>query len=210
MIRVFSGNAHPAFCHAVHNVLSKRSCVPADIDVGQFVDGETKVQIRCSVRGDDCYVVQPTCAPTNHNLMELLIIVDALKRASAGSITAVVSYFGYARQERKAQPRTPISASLVARLLESAGVNRVVTVDLHAAPIQGFFMVPVDNLYAKRVLALDLATRYQGCVVVSPDAGGFERARQMSKCIPGSTTAVLDKRREHANLSEILHVDETL
>lgn len=202
-IAIFSGTAHRAFAEGVCAHLGRE---PDPATVTRFGDGETRVQIGRSVRGVDCYVVQPTCAPANHNVMELLIVVDALRRASAGSVTAVVPYYGYARQERKAAPRTPISAALVADLMVAAGVDRVVTVDLHAPAIQGFFRCPVDNLYALPVMAPYLAERYAGAVVVSPDAGGFERAREYSKRIPGTDTAAIDKRRSGPNVSEVVRI----
>lgn len=211
-IAIFTGNAHHSLAEAVctnMNVGSKapfHRCRLGQALVSSFSDGETRVQIEQNVRGNDVYVVQPTCAPVNQNLMELLIMVDALRRASAGSITAVIPYYGYARQDRKASPRTPITASLVARQLEAAGVDRVISVDLHAAQIQGFFTVPVDNLYARPTLLPHLVQHYTGAVIVSPDAGGFERARSYSKEIPGSTVAAIDKRRSKPNESEVMHV----
>jgi ribose-phosphate pyrophosphokinase len=219
MMMIFSGNANPTLtadvCQHVRMTDDGSGAfdvLPARATVSSFSDGETKVQILDSVRNADVFVVQPTCAPANQNLMELLVMVDALRRASAGPITAVMPYFGYARQDRKAAPRTPITASLVAGFLEKAGVTRVVTVDLHAAQIQGFFRIPVDNLYAKPALLPYLRERfatYAGdgdVVVVSPDAGGLERARVYSKAIPGTTAAAIDKRRERANECEVVNV----
>jgi ribose-phosphate pyrophosphokinase len=205
-IAIFSGNAHRDLAQRVCDEMRGEGISLGRAMVGAFSDGETRVQVEENVRGVDVYVVQPTCAPTNQNLMELLIMVDALRRASAGSITAVIPYFGYARQDRKAAPRTPISASLVADLIAAVHVDRVVSVDLHAAQIQGFFRMPVDNLFAKPVFQPYLARGYEGAVVVSPDAGGVERARAYSKVIPGSTLAIVDKRRERANESEVMHV----
>jgi ribose-phosphate pyrophosphokinase len=165
------------------------------------------VEIGENVRGRDVYVVQSTCAPTNDNLMELLVITDALKRASAATITAVIPYYGYARQDRKAAPRTPITAKLVADLITTAGVNRVVTVDLHAGQIQGFFNIPVDNLYAAPVILDYLKDRFSGeqVVMVSPDAGGTERARAFAKRLEYSL-AVIDKRRTGPNVAEVMHL----
>ena len=200
---IFSGNAHPA--------LSEEICKYLDTPVGrskvtQFSDGETFAVIEENVRGVDTYVVQPTCAPVNDRVMELLIMVDALRRASAGSITAVIPYYGYARQDRKVAPRTPISARLVAGLLEAGGVDRVVAVDLHAGQIQGFFNIPFDHLYAMPALLQGhLLENYPGAVVVSPDAGGVERARAFSKRLKGSL-AIIDKRREVANESEVMNI----
>lgn len=203
-LQIFSGNANIE--------LSKKVCdylgVPVgNAIVGRFSDGEVNVQILESVRGNDVFVIQPVCPPVNENLMELLIIIDALKRASAGRITAVVPYYGYARQDRKVQPRVPITAKLVANLITVAGANRVLTVDLHAGQIQGFFDIPVDNLmalpvfvdYAKENLSLGDA------VVVSPDAGGVERARRLAKKLD-LPLAVIDKRRSAPNVAEVMHV----
>ena len=165
------------------------------------------IEIQQNVRARDAYVVQPTCAPTNENLMELLLMVDALKRASARRITAVMPYFGYARQDRRPRStRVPISAKVVANMLEAAGVNRVLTMDLHADQIQGFFDIPVDNIYASPVLLSDLhSKRYENLVVVSPDVGGVVRARALAKQL-GCDLAIIDKRRPKANVSEVMHV----
>ena len=175
--------------------------------VKTFSDGEVLVEIGENVRGRDVYVVQSTCAPTNNNLMELLVMTDALKRASAATITAVIPYYGYARQDRKAAPRTPISAKLVADLVTTAGVDRVVTIDLHAAQIQGFFNIPVDNLYAAPVILSHLKERFAGqeLVMVSPDAGGTERARAFAKRLE-CPMAVIDKRRTGTNVAEVMHL----
>jgi ribose-phosphate pyrophosphokinase len=200
---IFTGNAHPALTEAI---CSHLDCPMGRSRVTQFSDGETYAVIEENVRGVDTYVVQPTCQPANERVMELLIMVDALRRASAGSITAVIPYYGYARQDRKVAPRTPITAKLVAELLEASGINRVVTVDLHAGQIQGFFNIPVDHLYAMPALLQEhLSAHYQGAVVVSPDAGGVERARAYSKRLNG-TLAIIDKRRERANESEVMHI----
>jgi ribose-phosphate pyrophosphokinase len=200
---IFTGNAHPALAEEIVRYLD---CPLGRARITQFSDGETYALIQESVRGVDTYVVQPTCTPVNDRVMELLVIVDALRRASAGSITAIIPYYGYARQDRKVAPRTPISAKLVATLLETAGVNRVVAVDLHAGQIQGFFSVPVDHLFAMPAL-LDshLRENYHQSVVVSPDAGGTERARAYAKQVKG-TLAIIDKRRSKPNESEVMHI----
>jgi ribose-phosphate pyrophosphokinase len=172
----------------------------------RFADGEVFAEIEENVRGVDVYVIQPTCKPVNDHLMELLVMVDALKRASAGSITAVIPYYGYARQDRKNAPRTPITAKLVADLLSTSGVNRVVAMDLHAGQIQGFFDVPVDHLFATPVFLEHLKQRFpEPPVFVSPDAGGVERTRAYAKRM-GADLAIVDKRREKANVSEVMHV----
>lgn len=177
-----------------------------DATVTTFSDGEIMVQINENIRGADVFVIQPTCAPVNHNIMELLLIIDALKRASARRITAVIPYYGYARQDRKVQPRVPISSKLVADLITAAGANRLIAIDLHAAQIQGFFNIPVDHLYAAPVLA-DYIRRcnFENLVIVSPDAGGVERARAFAKRLNASL-AIVDKRREAANVSKVMHV----
>lgn len=175
--------------------------------VSRFSDGETFCVIQENVRGVDTYVVQSTCSPVNDNVMELLIMVDALRRASAGSITAVIPYYGYARQDRKVAPRTPITAKLVADLLQAAGVDRVVAIDLHAGQIQGFFNIPFDHLFAMPALLEQHLREHYGndVVIVSPDAGGVERARAFSKRL-GGTLAIIDKRRERANESEVMNI----
>lgn len=203
-IKIFSGNSNPDLAQKICNSLG----VPlGTARVRRFSDGEVMVEIGENVRGRDVYVVQSTCAPTNDNLMELLVITDALKRASASTITAVIPYYGYARQDRKAAPRTPITAKLVADLITTAGVNRVVTVDLHAGQIQGFFNIPVDNLYAAPVILDYLKDRFSGeqVVMVSPDAGGTERARAFAKRLQYSL-AVIDKRRTGPNVAEVMHL----
>ena len=203
-VSIFSGNANPALtteiCQALEFPLGKSK-------VSRFSDGETFVVIQENVRGVDTYVVQPTCSPVNDSVMELLIMVDALRRASAGSITAVIPYYGYARQDRKVAPRTPITSKLVADLIVAAGVNRIVALDLHASQIQGFFNIPFDHLFAMPAL-LDQHLREsygRDCVIVSPDAGGVERARAYAKRLNGSL-AIIDKRRERANESEVMHI----
>jgi ribose-phosphate pyrophosphokinase len=202
-LTIFSGNANrdlaKAICGYVETPLG-------NAEVTRFADGEIYVEINENVRGVNCFVVQPTCAPANDNLMELLVMIDALKRASAGSIIAVIPYFGYARQDRKSKPRTPISARLVADLLTAAGVNRVLSIDLHAGQIQGFFNIPVDHLYAMPVLIEPLKQRISSeAVIVSPDAGGVERARAYSKRL-GTSLAIIDKRRPVPNVSEVVNI----
>ncbi|HVW29377.1 MAG TPA: ribose-phosphate pyrophosphokinase [Polyangiaceae bacterium] len=173
----------------------------------RFSDGESFVQIEDNVRGKDTFVIQPTCSPVNDHLMELLIMCDALRRASAGAISAVLPYYGYARQDRKVAPRTPITSKLVADLLVAAGVNRVICLDLHAGQIQGFFNIPFDHLYSLPVFLNDyLKQRFdQSAVFISPDAGGVERTRAFAKRL-GSSLAIIDKRRERANVSEVMHL----
>ena len=171
----------------------------------KFSDGESRIEISSSVRGDDVFVIQPTCAPVNFNLMQLCLMLDALKRASAGRITAVIPYYGYARQDRKVSPRAPISAKLVADFLSTAGANRVVTVDLHAGQIQGFFNCPVDNLYAAPVMMEPLRQIEGDIVIVSPDAGGVERARSYAKRL-NAPLAIVDKRRDKPNQAQAMHV----
>ncbi len=202
---LFTGNANPALAQEIAASLGIELGRAA---VGRFSDGEVTVEIQQNVRARDIFVVQPTCAPaTNENLMELFIMVDALKRASAGRITAVIPYFGYARQDRRPRStRVPISAKVVANMLEAVGVNRVLTMDLHADQIQGFFDIPVDNIYASPVLLADLKTkRYDDLIVVSPDVGGVVRARALAKQL-NCDLAIIDKRRQTANVSEVMHV----
>jgi ribose-phosphate pyrophosphokinase len=182
----------------------------AQTDVSQFADGEVFVQVNENVRGSDVFVFQPTCPPVNQNLMELLIMVDALRRASANRITAVMPYYGYGRQDRKVQPRVPITAKLVADLITAAGAHRVLTMDLHAGQIQGFFNIPVDHLFAAPVLLKHFRDRvaegtWRDVVVVSPDAGGVERARAFAKRL-GTSLAIMDKRRTGINEAQIMHV----
>jgi len=201
--RIFSGNANPEMANEV--------CRYLDTTVGRahvrrFADGESDVEIYENVRGVNCFVIQPTCTPVNDNLMELLVMIDALKRASAGSIIAVMPYFGYARQDRKTRPRTPITARLVADLLTAAGVNRVLAMDLHAGQIQGFFNIPVDHIFAMPVMMDYLRTKFSAnAVIVSPDAGGVERARAYSKRL-GSSLAIIDKRRPSPNVAELVNI----
>ncbi len=201
---LFTGNANPALAHEMAKSLGVEL---GKATVGRFSDGEVTVEVHQNVRARDVFVVQSTCAPTNENLMELLIMVDALKRASARRITAVIPYYGYARQDRRPRSmRVPISAKVVANLLETVGVERLLTMDLHADQIQGFFDIPVDNIYASPVLLSDLKTkRYKDLVVVSPDVGGVVRARAIAKQL-GAELAIIDKRRPAANVSEVMHV----
>jgi ribose-phosphate pyrophosphokinase len=201
---LFTGNANPALAHEIARTLGVEL---GKAKVGRFSDGEVDVEIQQNVRARDVFVVQPTCAPTNEFLMELMIMVDAFKRASARRITAVIPYFGYARQDRRPRStRVPISAKVVANLLETVGVERLLTMDLHADQIQGFFDIPVDNIYASPVLLSDLKSKaYPNLVVVSPDVGGVVRARALAKQL-GSDLAIIDKRRAAANVSEVMHV----
>jgi len=201
---LFSGNANPALGQEIATHLGIEL---GKAKVGRFSDGEVDVELYQNVRARDIFVVQSTCHPTNENLMELLIMVDALKRASARRITAVMPYFGYARQDRRPRStRVPISAKVVANLLETVGIERVLTMDLHADQIQGFFDIPVDNIYASPVLLTDLKSKnYPELVVVSPDVGGVVRARALAKQL-GCDLAIIDKRRPKANVSEVMHV----
>jgi ribose-phosphate pyrophosphokinase len=202
-LRIFSGNANPALAveicaHLGHDL--------GDASVKHFADGEIYLQINENVRGMDVFVVQPTCTPVDRNLMELLLMIDALKRASAERITAVLPYYGYARQDRKDKPRVPISAKLVASLLETAGADRILALDLHAAQIQGFFDIPVDHLFATPVLIEPFRRMPDGSlIVVSPDAGGVERARAFAKRL-NLPLAIIDKRREEVNVAEVMNV----
>jgi len=201
---IFTGNANPELATEIAKVLDTPL---GEARVSRFSDGETFCEIRENVRGLDTYIVQPTCSPVNDNLMELLIMCDALRRASAADITAVIPYYGYARQDRKVAPRTPITSKLVADLLVAAGVSRVVCVDLHAGQIQGFFNIPFDHLYALPVFLDDyLKNRFnKEAVFIAPDAGGVERTRAYSKRL-GAQLAIIDKRRERANESEVMHL----
>ena len=202
-LKIFSGNSNIPLAQEICDSLG----VPlAKAKVRNFSDGEVMVEIGENVRGRDVYVVQSTCAPTNNNLMEMLVMIDALKRASAARITAVIPYFGYARQDRKVAPRTPITSKLVADLITTAGTDRVLTMDLHAGQIQGFFNIPVDHLYAAPVILSDIKDHLQGrVVVVSPDAGGTERARAFAKRLDAGL-AIIDKRRSGPNVSEVMHI----
>ncbi|OLC17716.1 MAG: phosphoribosylpyrophosphate synthetase [Candidatus Rokubacteria bacterium 13_1_40CM_69_27] len=202
-LKVFTGNANRPLAEEIAQCLH----LPlSDAEVSRFSDGEVFVQVNENVRGTDVFVVQPTCPPVNDNLMELLVMIDALKRASARRITAVLSYYGYARQDRKAQPRVPITAKLVADLLEAAGVDRVLALDLHAGQIQGFFNIPVDHLFAAPVIIDYLGKKdLKDAVIVSPDAGGVERARAIAKRLRAGL-AIIDKRREGPNQSVAMHL----
>lgn len=201
--KLFSGTANPKVAEDIAHYLDRPL---SKLTVNRFSDGEINVQIGESIRGVDCFIIQPTCAPANDNLMELLIITDAMRRASAKSITAVVPYFGYARQDRKAAPRVPISAKLVANMMEKAGIDRVVTIDLHAGQIQGFFDIPVDNLYGS-ILFFDYfkEIRLKNPIIASPDIGGVARARYFASKL-GLDMVIVDKRRERANVSEVMNI----
>jgi ribose-phosphate pyrophosphokinase len=203
-LMVFSGNANPRLAHAVVQHLN----LPLGrAQVSRFSDGEVMVEVNENVRGKDVFVLQSTCAPTNDNLMELVIMVDALKRASAGRITAAIPYFGYARQDRRPRSaRVAISAKVVANMLQAVGVHRMLTMDLHADQIQGFFDIPVDNIYASPILLGDLwKHNYENLVVVSPDVGGVVRARALAKRMEADL-AIIDKRRPRANVAEVMHI----
>ncbi|WP_249384135.1 ribose-phosphate pyrophosphokinase [Chitinivorax sp. B] len=201
---VFTGNANPKLAG---DVVRHLDISLGRISVGRFSDGEVTVELLENVRGRDVFVLQSTCQPTNDNLMEIMLIADALKRASAGRITAAIPYFGYARQDRRPRSaRVPISAKVVANMLSSAGVDRVLTVDLHADQIQGFFDIPVDNIYATPVLLADVRSKnYENMLVVSPDVGGVLRARAMAKQL-NTDLAIIDKRRPKANVAEVMHI----
>lgn len=202
-IKIFSGNANIP--------LAKKICDNLGISLGKanvstFSDGETRVEIDENVRGMDVFVIQPTCSPVNITCMELLIMIDALKRASAGRITTVIPYYGYSRQDRKVAPRAPITAKLLADLITTAGANRVLSIDLHAGQIQGFFNIPVDNLFATPVLLEYMKKKYvDNTVVVSPDTGGVERARAFGKRL-GASLAIIDKRREGPNEAQVMNI----
>jgi ribose-phosphate pyrophosphokinase len=202
-ICIFSGHANPLLAESIAEYLQ----LPVGrLKISNFSDGEIFAEIQENVRGVDVYIVQPTCAPVNDNLMELLVTVDALKRASAGAITAVIPYYGYGRQDRKVAPRTPITAKLVADLLSASGVSRVLSMDLHAGQIQGFFNVPFDHLFAMPVFLEALRPKLkEETVFVSPDAGGVERARAYAKRLRGEL-AIIDKRRAKANVSEVMNI----
>ena len=202
-LKLFTGNANRPIAERIAAYLGTTLC---DSEVGRFADGEINVAIKENVRGKDCYLVQPTCRPANENLMELLIMIDALRRASAGRITAVMPYFGYARADRKSSPRVPISAKLVANLITEAGADRVITVDLHAGQIQGFFDIPLDHIFAMPVFLEYLRGKaLTDVVAVSPDVGGVERARAFAKRL-GAGLAIVDKRRPRPNEASIYNV----
>ncbi len=202
---VFSGNAHPKLAHDIARYLHMPL---ARAQVGRFSDGEINVEILENIRGKECFLVQPTCPPTSENLMELLVMVDAIKRASSARITAVIPYFGFARQDRRPRSsRVPITAKLVARLIETAGVDRVLTLDLHADQIQGFFDIAVDNVYASPILLGDVwRQKFENMVVVSPDVGGVVRARALAKRLGDADLVIIDKRRQQANQSEVMNI----
>jgi ribose-phosphate pyrophosphokinase len=202
-LKIFTGNAHPDLAKEICAYL----CIPlGSALVKRFSDGEINVEIRDNVRGVDVFVIQPTCPPVNDHLMELLILMDALKRASARRVTAVLPYYGYARQDRKVLPRAPITAKLIADLLTAAGVSRMLTMDLHAGQIQGFFNIPVDHLYSAPVMLEHIKANYgNDIVVVSPDAGGVERARAFAKRLNASL-AIIDKRRLAPNVAEVMNI----
>jgi len=202
IMKVFTGNANPA--------IAKEICEYLDMPLGaaevkQFSDGETSVEIGENVRGADVFVIQPTCTPVNDHLMELLIMVDALRRASARRITAVMPYYGYARQDRKVRPRVPITSKAVAEMLMAVGTRRVLCMDLHAGQIQGFFNIPVDHLYAAPLILKYIRDNFDNVVMVSPDAGGVERTRAFAKRL-NAGLAIIDKRRERANECQAMHV----
>lgn len=204
-MKLFAGNATPELAQRIANRLYTSL---GDAAVGRFSDGEVSVQINENVRGGDIFIIQSTCAPTNDNLMELVVMVDALRRASAGRITAVIPYFGYARQDRRVRSaRVPITAKVVADFLSSVGVDRVLTVDLHAEQIQGFFDVPVDNVFGSPILLEDmLQQNLENPIVVSPDIGGVVRARAIAKLLNDTDMAIIDKRRPRANVSQVMHI----
>ena len=202
---VFTGNANPALAREMVRHLN----IPiGEAEVGIFSDGEVAVEIHDNVRGKDVFIVQSTCNPTNNNLMELLVMADALRRSSAGRITAVVPYFGYARQDRRVRSaRVPITAKVVADMITGVGIDRLVTVDLHADQIQGFFDIPVDNVYATPLIVADIERQnYEDMMVVSPDVGGVVRARALAKQLNDADLAIIDKRRPKANESQVMHI----
>jgi ribose-phosphate pyrophosphokinase len=202
-LKIFSGASNKPLTDEVCRLFDFSQ---GNVNVGTFSDGEIQIEINENVRGTDVFLIQSTCTPVNNNLMELLILIDAMKRASAERITAVIPYYGYARQDRKAAPRAPISAKLIADLLTTAGANRVLTMDLHAGQIQGFFNIPVDNLYASPIIFKYLKEKYDNdLVIVSPDAGGVERARSMAKTLD-TTIAIIDKRRLKPNEASVMNV----
>jgi len=201
---VFTGNANPELA----NQVVERLCIPmGDATITQFSDGETAIDINENVRGADVFIIQPTCSPTNGNLMEIILLADALRRASAGRITAVMPYFGYARQDRRPRSsRVPISAKVVADMLTVVGIDRILTVDLHADQIQGFFSIPVDNIYGSPILLDDIQRQdFSDLIVVSPDVGGVVRARAVAKQL-SADLAIIDKRRPTANQAEVMHI----
>ena len=202
---IFSGNANKGLSDAICKELSKDL---GDAEVGTFSDGEVSVKINENVRGKDVYLIQPTCSPTHKNLIELILMVDALRWSSAGRITAVIPYFGYARQDRRVRSeRVPISAKVIADILERSGIDRVLTVELHSEQIQGFFDIPVDNIYGTKVMVDDINNQsFSDLLVVSPDVGGVVRSRALAKALDLSDLAIIDKRRDEANKSEVMNV----
>ncbi len=204
-LMIFGGNANPKL---TQNIASYLHTPIGKASLFRFSDGETAVEIQENVRGGDVFLIQPVCAPTNDNLMDLLVMVDAMRRASADRITAVIPYYGYARQDRRVRSaRVPITAKLVANMLSVAGVDRVLTVDVHAEQIQGFFDIPVDNVYASPLLLLDIwRAKYSDLIVVSPDVGGVVRARAVAKQLDDSDLAIIDKRRPQANEAQVMHI----
>ncbi|MCY4322019.1 MAG: ribose-phosphate pyrophosphokinase [Bdellovibrionaceae bacterium] len=205
-MKIFSGSSNPVFSESIAKSLNTKL---GDITISRFADGEIFVQINENVRGLHVFIIQSTCPPVNENYMELFLILDALKRASAQEITLVMPYYGYSRQDRKSAPRVPISAKCVADMCSSAGANRLLVVDLHSPQVQGFFNIPVDNLFAEPVLAQawkDFYSKKENIVVVSPDAGGTERTRAFAKKIEGASVAMIDKRRQEANRVKALNV----
>ncbi len=204
-MKLITGNANPALARAVSAYLEMPL---TSVEVRRFADDEIFVEVKENVRGEDVFLIQSTGYPTNDNLMEMLILIDTLKRASAARITAVIPYYGYARQDRKPGPRTPISAKLVANLITQAGADRALCVDLHAGQIQGFFDIPTDNLFAAPVMAADIQSRYgdKQLMVVSPDVGGVVRARALAKRLHDAPLAIVDKRRERAGVSEFMNI----
>ena len=202
---IFSGNANRGLSDAICEELVKDL---GDADVGTFSDGEVSVKINENVRGKDVYLIQPTCSPTHKNLIELILMVDALRWSSAGRITAVIPYFGYARQDRRVRSeRVPISAKVIADILERSGIDRVLTVELHSEQIQGFFDIPVDNIYGTKVMVDDINNQsFSDLLVVSPDVGGVVRSRALAKALDLSDLAIIDKRRDEANKSEVMNV----
>jgi ribose-phosphate pyrophosphokinase len=202
-MKLFAGNSHPTLAGAVADHLGVQL---GSAFVGTFSDGEVNVEVRESVRGMDCFVLQSTCAPANTHLLELLIMIDALRRSSASRVTAVIPYYGYARQDRKVHPRVPISAKLVADLISTPGTDRILCIDLHAGQIQGFFNIPVDNLFATPVLLEAIRRRFDGpLTVIAPDAGGVERSRAYAKRLDAGL-AIVDKRREAANVAQVMNI----
>ncbi len=204
-LMVFSGNANLALSEGIVKKLNMRLGMAT---LGRFSDGEIAFEIEENVRSKEIFVIQPTCSPTNENLMELLVMIDAIKRASAAKITAVMPYYGYARQDRRTRSaRVSISAKLVAKMIEQAGANSILTIDLHADQIQGFFDIPVDNVYSSPLLLGDIwRQQYKNLIVVSPDVGGVVRARALAKRLGDADLAIIDKRRPRANVSEVMHI----